>query len=67
MSRYTHYLVVDREDSTVLAWFPKREKLAQERAALMARDTGHNLTEGYWSGNQWVQDGPQGLKDLLRF
>jgi hypothetical protein len=60
----THYLVVD-EDGTVLAWFPKTEPNALKGAESLAKDTGHDLTEGYWTGNQFAIEGPQGLKDML--
>lgn len=42
----THYLIVDREDDQVLAWFPKAEDGAQTAARAMAADTGHDLREG---------------------
>ena len=63
---YTHWLVVS-DDGAVLGWFPKTEDEAKGRAQTMAKDTGHSLTEGEWNGKGWVLDGPQGLKDLLRF
>ncbi len=51
----THWLVVD-QDGTVLAWFPKSEDRAKERAAALVADTSHELVEGSWNpaGTGWV-------------
>ncbi len=63
---FTHWLVVDT-DGSVIAWFPKSEDQAKDRAERMSKDTGHSLTEGSMESGHWILDGPQGLKDLLRF
>jgi hypothetical protein len=49
----THYLVVDREDNEVLAWFPKTEMTSEGDARHLASDV-HDVAEGYWSGTQFV-------------
>ena len=55
MTALTHWLVAD-QDGTVLAWFPKTEDQAKERAEGLVADTSHELVEGYWSGTGWVLD-----------
>lgn len=49
----THYLVLDRNDGEVLAWFPidddkGAEATAKAQAERLARDTGNRVVTGRW-------------------
>lgn len=65
MNKATHYLVLDRDDLEVVAWFPMSEPTAKAQAEGLAQDTGNRVVTGNWTGNQFAVDGPQGLKDML--
>lgn len=61
----THYLVLDRDDISVLAWFPIEQGGAKEQATKMARDLGHKVgvsrwvggaTDGYWGRIFYVEE-----------
>lgn len=58
MNQSTHYLVVDPQDHSVLAWFPKTEEDALDRATFMGRDTLNFLANGtYAEGQGFTIDG----------